>query len=220
MTVARCTGPFGLSGPRGSLPDAQFLRRAPWIKPPQDADRVTSDLGASASQSVNLPSGIAAGDYLVMWVNAGDTPTTPTGWSVFQSATNIGASVVAGYYKLADGTEGATETVTLASSVALTAIVWCVKDASPTALPQFSTSASTNPPALGMGRVGKWLAIAVVTRVGGTSLPSDYENDVSVSITRGGSKVDEGPTIDPGSFGTDSNDRRAATLVFAPRGEV
>jgi hypothetical protein len=211
-------GPFGhptLSRRRG----ATMRRGQPFVYPAQDADRATTSLGAAAAHDVNLPSGIAAGDVLIMWLNFGTTTvTTPTGWDIWHSNVDIGASNVIGFWKRADGSEGAVENVSFGASVTLDGIVWLIKRTS-ISFPAFNSSASSNPPAVRPGRgEQKFLTIAICTRAGGTSLPSDYENDVSVGQTRGGTKVQLTDVPDPGAFAADSGDRRAATVVFAPEG--
>jgi hypothetical protein len=73
---------------------------------------------SAASVSANLPSGIAAGDLLVMFVsvatNTGSTITTPTGWTQFLA--QVTGQRSGAYYKVATGSEGATQTVSLSDN--------------------------------------------------------------------------------------------------------
>ncbi|MFZ1535549.1 MAG: T9SS type A sorting domain-containing protein [Chitinophagaceae bacterium] len=70
---------------------------------------------ASTTHVVNLPSGIQSGDLLlIFWVDAntsGTNPTTPTGFTLLNSSTQ-NSRYRAVWYKVANGTEGATINVT------------------------------------------------------------------------------------------------------------
>tara|TARA_R110000868_G_scaffold59052_2_gene181433 strand:+ start:54 stop:713 length:660 start_codon:yes stop_codon:yes gene_type:complete len=74
-------------------------------------------VNSASSVSANLPSGIAAGDLLVMFVSiataTGNTITTPSGWTQFLA--QVTGPRTGAYYKVADGSEGATQSVTLSS---------------------------------------------------------------------------------------------------------
>lgn len=65
--------------------------------------------------SVNLPSGIQAGDFLAMFVSiatgSGGAITTPTGWTQFLA--QVSEQRTGAYYKVATGSEGATQSVTV-----------------------------------------------------------------------------------------------------------
>lgn len=75
-----------------------------------------SDAGIS-SHPINLPAGIASGDLLLVFAvfNGGPTVTDPSGWSLLASngASGDAARI---YAKIADGSEGATVTVTLSGN--------------------------------------------------------------------------------------------------------
>lgn len=75
-------------------------------------------VNSASSVSANLPSGIAAGDLLVMFVSiataTGSTITTPTGWTQFLA--QVTGQRTGAYYKVATGSEGSTQTVLLSDS--------------------------------------------------------------------------------------------------------
>lgn len=75
-----------------------------------------SDTGIN-SHPINLPAGIASGDLLLVFAvfNAAPTVTDPSGWSVLAS-NNSSGDVARIYAKIADGSEGATVTVTLSGN--------------------------------------------------------------------------------------------------------
>jgi hypothetical protein len=75
--------------------------------PVREATATTSD--NSDPLLANLPASIAAGDVLVvsLYNIAGQTPTTPTGWALEASGSNLYI-----YSRTADGGEGATVSIT------------------------------------------------------------------------------------------------------------
>ena len=82
--------------------------------------QVDTDFAASVtSMAVNLPASISSGDLLLAFaeVRNSGTWTVPTGWVEFGSQLG-GASVgeLTAFYKIADGTEGATATWTASAS--------------------------------------------------------------------------------------------------------
>ena len=73
---------------------------------------------SAASVSANLPSGIVAGDLLVMFVSIATATasiiTTPTGWTQFLA--QVTTQRTGAYYKIATGSEGATQSVSLSTN--------------------------------------------------------------------------------------------------------
>lgn len=77
----------------------------------------TSTQASSTSHTVNLPASIAAGDLLLIFFgynNSADDVTTPSGWTQFFNVTNGGRFYA--YYRVADGGEGSTVTITSGTS--------------------------------------------------------------------------------------------------------
>lgn len=114
---------------------------------------MTSPVAASVATSVTssdstnhvmtMPSGVNSGDLLVAFhmlqTNTVDI-TAPSGW------TNIvdGSSNVWGFYKVSDGTEGASQTFTTASSTTSGHIVYRITGYAGT--PEFTFNSSTDDP--------------------------------------------------------------------------
>lgn len=87
---------------------------------------------------LTLPSGVAAGDLLLIFfvINASVTLTTPSGWSLVASSSTTVRTAI--YSRIADGSEGASVTVTMSSMydsrVALLAAVQGVNTTTPVAV--------------------------------------------------------------------------------------
>jgi len=103
--------------------------------------------GLASTHAINLPSGIVAGETLLAFVrtNGTSTPQTwPAGWvELFTDASDGSNDVTALRYRKADGTEGATFTVTLTGSTQLVGLTWRISGAEdPTVIPpEFATIA-------------------------------------------------------------------------------
>ena len=71
---------------------------------------------AVSDPSINLPSGITAGDVLWMRVRTGINPTvhaTPAGWTVAAQSGTV--AMISWFYRIADGSEGASVTLDVTS---------------------------------------------------------------------------------------------------------
>lgn len=72
---------------------------------------------ASTSHVISLPAGLASGNLLIIcWSghSAAGAPTTPTGWTELFNSAPFGTFAI--YYRVSDGGEGASVTLTSASS--------------------------------------------------------------------------------------------------------
>lgn len=81
----------------------------------------------TSSAAVTLPSGIAAGNLLLMFfIKNGTTDdiTDPSGWTELASATPNSTDLAKIYAKIASGSEGATETVAITSAQRAAAITY------------------------------------------------------------------------------------------------
>lgn len=80
----------------------------------------------SSTASVNMPSGIQAGEGLLLILTAYDHPTftTPSGWTQITNTahTTDGGPRTAVYAKVASGAEGSTQNVVMSSATEATAI--------------------------------------------------------------------------------------------------
>ena len=105
--------------------------------------------GTSATVTATLPTGIVAGDFILLFCGAGTTATsaTATGFTAV-TATDSGSRTLTFLYKTATGTEGSSVTVTFAGSHA-EAVVACAYggvsgfDPTPTSSGQLNASSGT-----------------------------------------------------------------------------
>lgn len=87
------------------------------MAPPVDADRATTDITAADSPwaAVNLPAGIQAGDYLLMYVQTTNGRTvTATGWDLITQTGDGTVGAIDNFIlldRVADGSEGTTVSV-------------------------------------------------------------------------------------------------------------
>lgn len=116
---------------------------------PVDQDRVTTDSATSGtSHSLNLPGSIASGDYLVAAVRcpASTTISWPAGWTE-QEQSNADASddETSIAWRVADGTEGATITITLGTSRVLVGICYRITGANGIAFSASTVGSASQP---------------------------------------------------------------------------
>jgi len=167
---------------------------------PVDAARVQTRVSTSSGiHTVNLPSGIQAGDLLI-WIQAWDggpgAITYPAGWTRFDecyvgglSLANHPGSAVGfngfALYRYADGTEGSTVTADPTNSEASNSLVWRITGADPNVGPRIAArTAGTNapnPPLIepGWGPVDSLFLAGFGSDSGGSGLggnPSGYGN--------------------------------------------
>jgi len=85
-----------------------------WADFPTVAATNTSNATEVTSHAISLPADILSGHLLIVLLGLADNRTTtwPGGWTEMWSVSSAGAVVFEGYYRIADGTEGATITVT------------------------------------------------------------------------------------------------------------
>ena len=113
--------------------------------PVVETTATTSGTGTSSSPSVNLPSGIAADDLLVVLFRCGYAAPVgwPAGWTEIaeevDTATPFDATAIA--YRWADGTEGSTITLSITNS-RYTAIAYRISGGLTSQAPELSTIAS------------------------------------------------------------------------------
>lgn len=190
------------------------------------------------SHTVSLPAGIVSGDLLIAYfANNTDTVTVtwPGGWTQLFSSTNAGSHRLSAAYRIADGGEGGSITVTTSVVEEATWVTYRIDGYS--GVPEVGTavaadtSDSPNPPSLtaSWGSLENlWFAIES-NRVFGsdsgravTALPTNYGNEVEqevanypyLSIAR---RSNETATEDPGVFTlSDVSDWIAQTIVVKP----
>src|SRR3989304_2391920 len=113
----------------------------------------TNGSTATTSAVVNLPGSIVTGQTLLVLIRCalGGTHTFPAGWTeVFEDGSDGSDDTTSLAWRRADGTEGASITVTLGTSSKFSAISWLVAGArnpelSPPEISNITTGNSTNP---------------------------------------------------------------------------
>lgn len=130
----------------------------------------TQDTVAATSHNINLPSGIVAGNLLLVFFRFNDTGNVATmpGWTVMAHGLGGATGYFAAFYRFADGTEGATATVNSSLSVTIRANVYRVTNNARLVNPEFSAITAAlvtnpDPPSLSPSWGSKktlWIAVA------------------------------------------------------------
>lgn len=198
----------------------------------------TTSGGSSASSiAVTMPSGIAAGDLLIVVLSHGTslvTWGTPGGWT----ALAFGQSNAI-FYRIATGSESSTYTFTPSVAGILTASAWRITGSHASAAPEVqSTNSSTStknadPPSLtpswGSAK-NLWITVFGVVNnplsLSFTSYPAGYSlNNTAVSSGTSlsgchfiAARKLEATTEDPGTYATGGNSGRylVATIAIRP----
>jgi hypothetical protein len=182
------------------------------------------------NHTVNLPSGIASGNLLIalFGTTSAATPTFPAGWSQLFFTSNTFSA----WYKIANGTEGASITVTTSSSVQSAHITYRITGYSGT--PEVGTSAtgsSANPdppnlsPSWGAANT-LWIACEGITGpYTVSSYPTNYSSGLNYYFGGGGPSVGaaqrnlNASSENPGTFTLGSSSTWVAnTIAVAPIG--
>lgn len=140
----------------------------------------------STSQVVNYPASLVNGNLLVciIAIDGAITVTWPAGWTEFLDQNRSGVSISCGW-RIVDGSEGASFTITSSGSEQSVARVWQVSGHDPGQAPEAlsANSASTpNPPSLtptGGAKDYLWIAAAALQNGNdntATGFPTNYTN--------------------------------------------
>lgn len=196
-----------------------------------------NDAVNTTNHTVNLPTGIASGHLLLIFMGMdGNTSITwPAGWSILATDTNAGGDgTLSVAYRIADGSEGSSISVTTAASEAGSYICWRVTGWHGTTPPEAGTpatgtSTTPDPPSV----TASWgsadnLFIAVTVWGSSSTNISGYPTNYSVSqMTDGASNSNIGAIAlagrelaaasdDPGTFSIISTAWVANTIVVRP----
>jgi hypothetical protein len=190
----------------------------------------SSGASPSSTHNVTLPSSISSGDKLIMFVatESGTSVTTPAGWTKLTTGTAAKGQVLV---RSADGTEGATQTVTLGSSDEFAAITYRVTTlyagATWYAFAEDNTTGNPPPPLTHGFPVNEvvWLVAAnkhqdVDQK---TAAPSGFTNLQDVITSTGGFRIATAQRVaieasqTPGSW--TPNDNGLNSFTMAVRGE-
>ncbi|MEN8615415.1 hypothetical protein ABFB09_09145 [Dehalogenimonas sp. THU2] len=195
-----------------------------------------------STHSITMPSGVESGDMLIVLVTvnysvAGITLTFPAGWNQIY-AENVGGANVSGYayYKVSDGSEGASISVNASTSCLLGSQAYRIDNGGgiPTATISTTGSPGTspNPPSHTAGTNDNvWLAVTHYQNpsYNVTGYPSGY---TSISQGLGGSpaasikvasgyKTSTNYTEDPGAFSaTGSINFVTTTIAIGPSSTI
>ena len=192
--------------------------------------------GFVATQGVDMPSGVVSGDLLLIAMTfastgAPPTATTPSGWTAVTSIDNYAV-----FYKVSDGGEGASVTVTTSKdAIGAHNAVRIKKDTfqgTPEETHATGSNASPNPPSetASWGSANNlWIAFGSNFKVGDTAMtgfPSGFTDGVSINMDHdsGDSEINQGVAFlweitdakDPGTFtvtNTSGNLWWASTVV-------
>lgn len=179
--------------------------------------------GSVTNHPVNLPASIAAGNLLLIFFasNSTQTITDPSGWTVTLTKTNTDHFRI--YSKIATGSEGATQTISLSGATRANATSYQISGNRPTvtssdievSTASDASTATPNPPNLapawGAAR-NVWFAATFATSGGYTftSCPADYTSsclNVNSSTSAGngvatGYRILDAASDDPGTYST------------------
>jgi len=142
--------------------------------PVVEATATTREGAAGTSHTVNLPSGITAGNLLVLAISGVQTSpvTTPSGWTLHSDANLYDPAVhnlARIYWRIADGNEGSTLSMTSSAVAAFGAVCYRISGATATNPLTALTYAKSNPwdgypnpPLSSIGLQRDWLFVAGV----------------------------------------------------------
>ncbi len=175
------------------------------------------------SHTVTLPSGILPGDLLIVWFVADQNPSIdiPAGWIQLKQRGDGGANVkTILFYRDADGTEGATITVTTSLTQHSAHRAWRIsghdKQTSVALADSGGTSANPDSPVLGPSGGGKeflWLAVYGADGANdATVYPTNYTDTFYLETASADPANSCSLGVAERKFGTDSENPSAFTI--------
>ena len=243
-----CNGTWNGTGEIAVCTIATFRIGSDSTAPPSVAGVAESaTTTAGTSHTINLPASIVAGETLLVISDKGSTAATIdalTGWTELIDENS--ANGLYAIWRKADGTEGATITLTSSAATRLASIAYRVQNAADPSVtaPEIATtgsgtSATPDPPSLSpSGGSKQYLWIAWAGMAGeeadddtwGNTSPASYSPSVprqkacgTVGTNLGGKilsaeRLNTTATEDPGTFGVDvSAAWRSQTIAISPQ---
>jgi hypothetical protein len=180
---------------------------------------------AATSHVISLPAGIVSGNLLlaIFGIGGNTVGSWPAGWTELWG-TELPASVgrLECRYRIADGSEGATITVTTSGALTSSHTTYRIDTFSGNApvagTTATATSTNANPPSLTPSWGAKdtlWIAVAGVSGSAPSAAPANYTNLLTAATptTLGSARRElNAATEDPGVF-TSANDQWAANTI-------
>lgn len=201
----------------------------------EDANRAVTDTGGSntTTPSFNVPSGVEAGELLVLMWRAGGEINSITNQGGFTQLVLSNVDGTDDYfyvgYKVADGTEGATITQTVTQGRRFAGIMYRINNGGTPTIGSVGTGSGTSVnPALfapGLGTInGLWITIGSCEgAVTVSTFPTNYVNGAQENVSTladgatimSASRQVQASQVDPGAFTIGlSNNHMHATLVI------
>lgn len=186
------------------------------------ASNTSQESGAVNNHTVNLPTGISAGDLLIVIFGqsaAPNNPTFPAGWTkvTFTTTLNLGGVWA---WRVADGSEGSTITVFVGTACQSAHASYRITGHDSATAPQSATfwtngtSTSPNPGAFALGVTKDFLLICPVVADSGflcTVMPTNFTNLLTAD-SGSTANVSVGLSVARREFNTNSADATSWTL--------
>jgi hypothetical protein len=185
--------------------------------------------GFTTAKSYNLPSSIVSGNLLVLFIQTGggQTVTTPSGWTELFQADGAGGVIrLTCIYRVADGSEGSTVSISLSANTRSAYIGFRITGNDGAIAPSTSSNATGNSTSPNPSTVTpSWgsaenLYLAVLAEAGATisSAPSGYSNlltaNTSTSEYIGTAELQAtSSSEDPGAFTISSSQQWGARVI-------
>ena len=190
-------------------------------------EATATDNEESSSPAYNLPSGIEAGDLLLVVVGTCcGNAVSISGWSEIFSVSGDSAGTSArgvhGFYKIADGSEGSTVTASVSGGNGSNSQAWRISGAqviSGTATTSDGTTPDPPSHTPSWGDATLWIAVMNGRSTDISAWPSGYDDD-QLEVSRSpnvwaasGALSAKASSQDPGTFTQDSDDNWAAATI-------
>lgn len=210
--------------------------------PVVESETTSNEGSDTTSHTVSLPSGISDGDLLISIVitdgGSSGVTTFPAGWTKFVAQTVFNSMNLSIAWRDADGTEGASITVTTSGSEQSAHITYRISGASdPTTTPPEGSTATglsttPNPPSLspsGGSDDYLWIAVGGINdSITISSYPTNYTDGVSINSNTSGGRVASiaarrelnASSEDPGVFTLTTSEGWGSATVSIPSGSA
>lgn len=221
----------GLKFQEAILPGMSMIRAAGGAFPSVVNSQVSVDNSGDSSIVITLPGSLVVGNVLlaIMGGNQNRTATWPAGWTELIDGANAASGIYIGY-RVIDGSEGASITVT-ASSLHNTSVsrVYQITGAGTTLYGGFTTGSSSTPdspdlnPGIGSTKFLWFAGCAGRSGLGTISgYPTDFTDGFFDESTAGGARIatarfeSQVASLNPSAFTAGGSDAWSAATVAVP----